>query len=71
MEATKEPAGGAPFYDHKEMGIDPSAALEEALAEAVTRKQGDAWREENREAIDAYNQLITEHGVFSRGLRSF
>jgi antitoxin CcdA len=54
-----------------ELGIDPSAALEVALTEAITKKQGDAWREENREAIEAYNELIAEHGVFSRGLRSF
>jgi antitoxin CcdA len=54
-----------------ELGIDPSAALEEALAEAIAQKQGAVWLEENRAAIEAYNELIAEHGVFSSGLRSF
>jgi antitoxin CcdA len=30
-----------------------------------------AWREENREAINAYNRRIEEQGVFSNGLRGF
>jgi antitoxin CcdA len=30
-----------------------------------------AWREENREAIDAYNRRIEDQGVFSNDLRGF
>jgi antitoxin CcdA len=29
------------------------------------------WREENREAIDAYNRRIEKQGVFSNNLRGF
>ena len=36
-----------------------------------TRKQRETWLEENREAIEAYNELVAHHGVFSTGLRGF
>lgn len=29
------------------------------------------WLEENREAIEAYNEHVRQHGVFSVGLRGF
>jgi antitoxin CcdA len=29
------------------------------------------WLEENREAIETYNELVARHGVFSDGLRGF
>jgi hypothetical protein len=29
------------------------------------------WLEENREAIEAYNEHVAQHGVFSAGLRGF
>jgi antitoxin CcdA len=29
------------------------------------------WREENREAIDAYNRRIEEQGVFNNDFRGF
>lgn len=37
----------------------------------ATRKQRETWLEENREAIEAYNELVAHHGVFSTGLRGF
>jgi len=30
-----------------------------------------AWLEKNRPALDAYNEHVEKHGVFSDGLRSF
>ena len=33
--------------------------------------RGAQWLDENREAIDAYNQRVEREGVFSDGLRSF
>jgi post-segregation antitoxin (ccd killing protein) len=35
------------------------------------KRQGEAWREENREAIAAYNEHVARSGVWSDGLRSF
>jgi antitoxin CcdA len=55
----------------EELGINPASILEEALAEEVAAKRREIWREENREAIAAYNDLVREHGVFSDGLRGF
>lgn len=55
---------------HK-LGVDVAATLEDALASEVQRKQRDTWREENRDAIEAYNEHVAQHGVFSAGLRRF
>jgi antitoxin CcdA len=55
----------------RELGVDLGATLEEALALAVHRRQRETWLEENREAIEAYNEHVTQHGVFSAGLRGF
>ena len=44
------------------MGVD-DRQLREARA-----KQ---WAEENKDAIDAYNRYVAEHGLWSDGLRAF
>jgi antitoxin CcdA len=44
---------------------------EETLALEARRTERDLWLEENREAIEAYNELVAQHGVFSTGLRGF
>jgi antitoxin CcdA len=54
-----------------ELGIDLSITLEGALAIEVGQKQRELWLAENREAIEAYNEHVAQHGVFSAGLRSF
>lgn len=55
----------------RELGINLSATLEEALATEVGLKKRERWLEENREAIEAYNEHVAQHGVFSAGLRGF
>jgi antitoxin CcdA len=55
----------------RELGINLSATLEQALAVEVGIKEGERWLEENREAIRAYNEHVAQHGVFSAGLRGF
>lgn len=55
----------------KELDINLSATLEQALAEALKKKQREQWLAENREAINAYNEHVEAHGVFSDDLRSF
>jgi antitoxin CcdA len=52
-------------------GINLSATLERALAEELAGVKRAQWREENREAIAAYNEHVDEHGTFSDGVRSF
>ena len=52
-------------------GLNLSATLERALSEELAKVQRARWREENRDAIAAYNDYIEEHGAFSDGVRSF
>lgn len=51
--------------------LNLSKMLEQALIEALTKKKREEWIEQNREALEAYNQRIEERGVFSDGLRTF
>ncbi|HKH45646.1 MAG TPA: type II toxin-antitoxin system CcdA family antitoxin [Thermoanaerobaculia bacterium] len=55
----------------RELGVDLSSTLEDALALEVRRRQREAWLDENREAIESYNEHVAQHGVFSTGLRGF
>lgn len=55
----------------REAGVNLSATLERALAEELASVRRARWREENREAIVAYNEYVDEHGTFSDGVRSF
>ncbi len=75
MQAPKRPANlsvnGDLLNKAKEMDINLSATLEHALAAAVRDKQRAKWLVDNKDAIDAYNDHVDRHGVFSDGLRSF
>ena len=55
----------------RELDVNLSAVLEEALADVVKERLGQRWLEQNREAIETYNQHVEAAGVFSDGLRSF
>jgi antitoxin CcdA len=55
----------------KELDINLSATLEQALIEALKKKLRDQWLAENQAAIEAYNEHVEEHGVFSDELRTF
>src|ERR1700690_2391551 len=55
----------------REAGVNLSAALERALTEALAEVKRKRWREDNRDAIAAYNEHLDEHGAFSDDVRSF
>ncbi|WP_339462999.1 type II toxin-antitoxin system CcdA family antitoxin [Pseudomonas sp. EA_105y_Pfl2_R69] len=55
----------------KDLDINLSATLEQALAEALKKKQREQWLAENQQAINAYNEHVEAQGVFSDDLRSF
>lgn len=55
----------------REAGVNLSAALERALTEELAVARRRKWREENREAIRAYNEHIEKHGTFSDDVRRF
>lgn len=52
-------------------GVNLSAMLERALIEELRELQRQRWREENREAIAAYNEHIAKHGTYADGARRF
>lgn len=74
-EATKKPmklsVNGDLLEKARELGVDLATILEDALVLEVHKRQREAWLQENREAIKAYNEHVAQHGVFSAGLRGF
>jgi antitoxin CcdA len=55
----------------KQNNINLSRALEQRLIEMLLEENRCKWREENKEAIEAYNRRIEVSGVFSDTLRNF
>ena len=55
----------------KELDINLSATLEQALIDVLKKKLRDQWLVENQAAIEAYNEHVEEHSVFSDELRTF
>ena len=55
----------------RELDINLSAALEQALTQLLKQRQQEQWLAQNREATAAYNQVIEKHGTFGDALRSF
>lgn len=51
--------------------VNLSAFLEDALKKDLKERQESRWREENRKAIEAYNEFVRENGIFAESLRSF
>jgi antitoxin CcdA len=55
----------------KDHHINLSKALEQRLIEMLLEEKRREWREENRDAIEAYNRRIETGVLFSDGLREF
>lgn len=55
----------------RDLDINLSATLEQALTAQLKAKQTQLWLEQNKKAIAAYNKSVNEIGVFSDGLRGF
>jgi len=55
----------------KRLKLNLSQVFEAGLTEAIRQRQGEEWLKKNRAALDAYNEHVEKHGVFSDGLRSF
>jgi antitoxin CcdA len=55
----------------REAGVNLSATLERALIEELAEAKRKKWRQDNRDAITAYNEYVEKHGTFSDGVRSF
>ena len=55
----------------RDLKINLSATLEEALQEKVREKRRSQWLEENKEALKACNELAEKNGLFSDKYRVF
>jgi antitoxin CcdA len=55
----------------RDAGLNLSATLESALERELAAAKRRKWREDNREAIAAYNEHVAKHGTFSDDVRSF
>ena len=55
----------------RELDINLSSGLEEALEQLIKRRLNERWVSENREAIASYNEYVDANGVFSDGVRGF
>jgi len=57
--------------DAREMGINLSQACERGLVQAVTEGRRQRWLAENREAMDAWNGHVAQHGLPLAAYRQF
>jgi antitoxin CcdA len=55
----------------RDLEINLSATLEQALTHQLQTKQAQQWLQQNKTAIAAYNKSVDENGAFSDGIRSF
>jgi len=55
----------------RRLKLNLSQVLEAGLADAIRRQEREDWLRKNRAALEAYNEHVEKHGVFSDGLRSF
>ena len=55
----------------RRMKLILSQVIEAGLEEAICREDRAEWLSRNRAALEAYNEHVEKHGVFSDGLRSF
>ena len=55
----------------RELNINLSATLEQALREKLALTEAEKWRKENSRAIEIYNEFVEEHGCFGDDFREF
>lgn len=55
----------------KALKINLSKLLEEQLAQAIAAQKETLWLQENKEAIEEYNDRVFKSGTFSDRLRRF
>ena len=55
----------------RSLGINLSQACEHGLAAAVAEHRRARWLEENRDAIEAWNEHVAEHGLPLAAYRQF
>jgi len=55
----------------RELGMNLSQTVDALLAQEVQRRYWERWNEQNKDAIDAYNERIEREGLPLARYRSF
>lgn len=55
----------------KALNINLSATLEQALRTKLAETEAESWKKENKRAIQNYNEMVDEHGLFADEHRQF
>lgn len=55
----------------RDLKLNLSATLEQALVEKLREQTRQQWRDENAAAIEAYNTEVEKHGTFGDCVRTF
>ena len=55
----------------RKLKLNLSQVFEAGLVDAIRAREAQEWLKRNKAAIEAYNEQVEKHGVFSDGLRSF
>ena len=55
----------------KDLKTNLSATLEQALSDKLAKLNSEKWADENKNAIQAYNQFVNKHGCFGDEFREF
>lgn len=55
----------------KALNINLSATLEQVLRAKLAETEAENWKKENKKAIQAYNEMVDEHGLFADEHRQF
>ena len=51
--------------------LNLSKVFEEGLREHLRRRRAERWQEENRDAIQAYNERLERDGLWHKGLTNW
>jgi antitoxin CcdA len=62
-KATNVSLDRAHLAEARELGINVSQACERGLVATLAEERARCWKEENREAIEAWNRYVEEHGL--------
>ena len=55
----------------REMGMNVSQTVDALLAKEVERRYWEQWAEQNKEAIEHYNERIRNEGIWGAKYRTF
>ncbi|MCF2946753.1 type II toxin-antitoxin system CcdA family antitoxin [Paraglaciecola aquimarina] len=55
----------------RELNINLSASLEQALKDKLKLVEAEKWKQENKQAISVYNQFVEDSRCFSEEYREF